>query len=141
MIVESLLPEMQMKSALPDEIKRLRDENGLLRHQLHSVLEQVDPDSAPLERDGLLSLTADIQDALLSSIKTNPEEMFVWESNVGHGWKVVEARRDKYGCPYNDYHVLIDGTTYNNAVDFASKFKGMDAMRVNCMTRTIGLNL
>jgi len=48
-------------------------------------------------------------------------EIFVWESK--HGWKIVEAWRDKYGCPHGKYIVLQDGLTWELAVNFAERIR------------------
>jgi len=48
-------------------------------------------------------------------------EIFVWESQLG--WKVVEAWRDKYGCPYGKYTILLDGMLWIDAVGYAKRLR------------------
>ncbi len=48
-------------------------------------------------------------------------EIFVWESQSG--WKVVEAWRDQCGCLYNDYVILKDGLSWEQAVNMAKRYR------------------
>lgn len=48
-------------------------------------------------------------------------EIFVWESK--HGWKVVEAWRDRHGCPYSRYTTLQDGIRWTEAVGYARRLR------------------
>jgi hypothetical protein len=50
-------------------------------------------------------------------------EIFVWESAKGSGWKVVEAWRDKHGCPYGRYVILADGLLWKEAIDYAHRLR------------------
>jgi len=48
-------------------------------------------------------------------------EIFVWES--ARGWKIVEAWRDKHGCPYSQFIVLVDGLRWRTAVELAKRLR------------------
>ena len=51
----------------------------------------------------------------------NSGEIFVWESS--RGWKVVEAWRDRCGCPYGRYTILQDGMRWAEAIGYAKRLR------------------
>jgi len=55
-------------------------------------------------------------------------EIFVWESMVGHGWKVTEARRNSVGQPV-DWTILADGLTWEGAVSYAKRLRKSLSMK------------
>jgi len=50
-------------------------------------------------------------------------EIFVWESSSPAGWKVVEAWRDKHGCPYGRYVIVYDDLAWSDAVEYAKRLR------------------
>ena len=48
-------------------------------------------------------------------------EIYVWESESG--WKVVEAWRDRDGCPRGQYVILQDGMRWKAAIDYADRIR------------------
>lgn len=50
-------------------------------------------------------------------------EIYVWESDAGNGWKVVEAWRDEHGCPYSKYTILQDGLRWVDAIGYAERLR------------------